>query len=332
MQHNDRLKEVVIKMLQENTGRHMLDSGGAYGRHWERNQKLSSEIEFWDKTPEMVPTGLKYGELWGTISLYHHLVNSLQWDDDIELLNEMYEYFDACYPDDSYFETRVKFVEFLQSYNFKKEIFMKINEAEDAEALEDWTKFLQTNWEKITEACNSWDFGHEFKVYNTYNEENSLSQDFEIIIFGDLVGIMIHNGCDARGGYTKPRFFSTPQMADSNLWSWDDYTLYCTGENSDHYWDKQGYNSWYTDSEFSIEKETVCKYEDLTEEAQIEFDTTGFAAEEPEVNFAYEGQTILEGFDVRLKKPAGKKILVIKDGKAYCPICGAELVFSKFGS
>ena len=28
----------LIEMLGENTGAHMLDSGGAYGRHWERNQ------------------------------------------------------------------------------------------------------------------------------------------------------------------------------------------------------------------------------------------------------------------------------------------------------
>lgn len=29
--------EVIASMLTENTGRHMLDSGGAYGRNWERN-------------------------------------------------------------------------------------------------------------------------------------------------------------------------------------------------------------------------------------------------------------------------------------------------------
>jgi hypothetical protein len=29
---------VLLEMFQENTGAHMLDSGGAYGRNWERNQ------------------------------------------------------------------------------------------------------------------------------------------------------------------------------------------------------------------------------------------------------------------------------------------------------
>ena len=41
MSTNEELKQVVYSMITENTGRHMLDSGGAYGRHWERNQKLS---------------------------------------------------------------------------------------------------------------------------------------------------------------------------------------------------------------------------------------------------------------------------------------------------
>ncbi len=36
---------VILGQLRENTGRHMLDSGGAYGRHWERNQLRDFEAE-----------------------------------------------------------------------------------------------------------------------------------------------------------------------------------------------------------------------------------------------------------------------------------------------
>jgi len=32
-------KKVIYKMLTENTGVHMCDSGGENGRHWQRNQK-----------------------------------------------------------------------------------------------------------------------------------------------------------------------------------------------------------------------------------------------------------------------------------------------------
>ena len=48
--------EVIVAMLTENTGRHFLDSGGAYGRNWERNSgktvadfksKPSATLEIW---------------------------------------------------------------------------------------------------------------------------------------------------------------------------------------------------------------------------------------------------------------------------------------------
>ena len=41
----DETKAVIADMLQENTGRHMLDSGGAYGRNWERNQGRDFDSE-----------------------------------------------------------------------------------------------------------------------------------------------------------------------------------------------------------------------------------------------------------------------------------------------
>ena len=41
--NNEEIKQatekVIREMLTESTGRHMLDSGGIYGRHWEKNQQ-----------------------------------------------------------------------------------------------------------------------------------------------------------------------------------------------------------------------------------------------------------------------------------------------------
>jgi len=45
-----KTKEIIYNMLTENTGRHMLDSGGAYGRNWERNQVKT--IEDFENEPE----------------------------------------------------------------------------------------------------------------------------------------------------------------------------------------------------------------------------------------------------------------------------------------
>src|SRR5690606_23393942 len=43
--HIPSTEEVLASMLKENTGTHMLDSGGAYGRHWQRNQGRDFEAE-----------------------------------------------------------------------------------------------------------------------------------------------------------------------------------------------------------------------------------------------------------------------------------------------
>ena len=45
-------QQEIYAMLTENTGAHMLDSGSAYGRHWQRNQ--SKTIQDFDNEPESI--------------------------------------------------------------------------------------------------------------------------------------------------------------------------------------------------------------------------------------------------------------------------------------
>jgi hypothetical protein len=43
--HKEWQKRVITRLLQQDTGRHFLDSGSAYGRHWQRNQvKTTDEL------------------------------------------------------------------------------------------------------------------------------------------------------------------------------------------------------------------------------------------------------------------------------------------------
>jgi hypothetical protein len=60
--------DVLKDMLTENTGRHMLDSGGAYGRNWERNQNRDFDAE-----PK---ASMSFGP---TLSLYHFLNDRLEY-------------------------------------------------------------------------------------------------------------------------------------------------------------------------------------------------------------------------------------------------------------
>ena len=63
-----RTDEILFEMLTENTGRHMLDSGGDSGRHWQRNQQL--QLEQLVNSPRTV-LDTKYCD--ATLSVFHHL-------------------------------------------------------------------------------------------------------------------------------------------------------------------------------------------------------------------------------------------------------------------
>ena len=65
--------EFIAGMLRENTGRHMLDSGGVGGRAWEQNQNRDFESEppaWWDHV------SLSFGPPLPTISTYHLFMES----------------------------------------------------------------------------------------------------------------------------------------------------------------------------------------------------------------------------------------------------------------
>lgn len=278
MSTTDSTKRALIAMLQENTGRHMLDSGGAYGRHWERNQKIPSTIKAWDARPPSYYEADIYShglEILVYIDLYHHLERSLTYE---PAMTRGYWQFDAKHPDDTWNET-----------------------------MEAYCKLKGWEYEHV-------DFGHGY----TYNEENSLNQDFVWHCIrtdhGEFVFIQIHGGCDARGGFTKPRLFS---YDPDYLFSYDRYTVGC---DSGHYWDYDGGLYEYTETDTELNKCDAVDYDDLEPAEQIIFDAGGVQA-------VPEGQIELMP-EVEPRKfipynPNGR--IIVKDHKAYCPICGHVL-------
>ena len=65
-------------MLTQNTGSHMLDSGGAYGRNWQRNQNKT--LQDFKNEPQVAFENDGDGFYSYTISLFHYLMS-----DNIEL-------------------------------------------------------------------------------------------------------------------------------------------------------------------------------------------------------------------------------------------------------
>jgi hypothetical protein len=74
----DATRRKLNEMLKENTGIHMLDSGGAYGRHWQRNQERNFEDEP-EVFLEFTESGIEV-----THNLYHWLAERLTYDPEMD--------------------------------------------------------------------------------------------------------------------------------------------------------------------------------------------------------------------------------------------------------
>lgn len=71
-----RTEQVIYEMLTENTGAHLLDSGGAYGRNHERNS-IKSLDDF--RNEARTTFDVKWGDV--SVSIFHHLVDRLKYED-----------------------------------------------------------------------------------------------------------------------------------------------------------------------------------------------------------------------------------------------------------
>ena len=81
-----RIENLVFKMLQQNTGCHPCDSGGANGRMWQRNAKKT--LKDFKNEPEAT---LNIDDNWFdmTISTFHHLCKTLELDAFCERFNKL---------------------------------------------------------------------------------------------------------------------------------------------------------------------------------------------------------------------------------------------------
>lgn len=173
-------KQIVIEMLRENTGGHILDSGGAYGRNWERNQTkdfdrapaCSVDWSVWRNSG--VSEG--HGKLSAatTVSLYHWMNHCLQFDADLQA---------------------------------ELDRFVAENEHES------WLEVQELFADHLYELGR---LEAEPRTVNTYNDPDNIDlsqvlQYVELYLDGDhepshLI-ISVHGGCDVRGGYTSPKVF-----------------------------------------------------------------------------------------------------------------------------
>jgi hypothetical protein len=199
------IEKVIAEMLTESTGADILDSGGAYGRHWQSNRQVK---DFRAQGSCMVeicaPKRYKSDRngKWHTTesgidiqyNVFHYLTDNLEINATARELQKRFDEYEKQPEnrDTGYLALMEDFSEILCKEGFTS----------------------QGTW-------------------NTYNGESLLSQVLQIVSVANTKDeydtywiLQIHNGCDVRGGYTAPRIFHVPNI-DSTIFSDHDASSFC---------------------------------------------------------------------------------------------------------
>lgn len=189
MSSDDYTKQIVREMLSENTGSHMLDSGGAYGRWWSTNQQhLKEDPDYLDKQPEAWVRFDEDGKWEGGITTYRYLTDHFtanqKWRDLFYEFNARPEYEQEPWED--------VLEAFMKEYDLSPIIF---------ESEYDEEQFL-----------------NQPIIWWVMESEDDM-----------FVIIRSHNGCDLRGGWSGPQFFNSRNKSEYDVYISPGITLWCPG-------------------------------------------------------------------------------------------------------
>ena len=229
-----KTEEKLAEMLTTSTGRALCDSGDAYGRNWSRNQKavklsgLTAVEHFMAQKESIVEFSDRRGELEieVTHNVFHWLRNRLHYD---EVEDE-------------------KFREFGEQ-----------PEHED----KSWLEIAHEYVEKVAASHGIYGDATEPASFNTYNGECLLSQVLQFYLYQsednvEYVLLQIHQGCDVRGGYTRPVIFEMTEdtamfeNARATLWAENtldpkQMTMLGVVQDNSHDWSTDDAYHWYAD-------------------------------------------------------------------------------------
>lgn len=176
MKNATQIEKLIYSMLIENTGINCMDSGGGNGRGWQKNQNKTLK-DFKDEIDIFyyLNTDSKYLEIERTVSVFHYLKTIYELDSICDKFNRINKKCD----------------------NWESDLYGVSHKGQ---------KFLNNIDAKIG------------RTWNTYNGDSDLSQILqgtELEINGEQYClIQIHNGADARGGYTDAKLFVFDQWGD----------------------------------------------------------------------------------------------------------------------
>lgn len=219
-------EDVLVSMLTENTGTHFLDSGGAYGRHWQRQHNMDKAA--FEERPEVkvefyLREGSERGEINATLDVYHWLKDRLEFNKELDAL--FFDWVETQNSAYSWFHLVERFVS-NEDDDLKEFIESRRTNVADEDEDPEWeyrTAVEESVYDALVEhghLPDPLDDSRAGFTHNTYNNEDALSQtlQYTLVEFGFAVHcfLFVHGGADVRGGYTKPRAFEV--SGNGNGW------------------------------------------------------------------------------------------------------------------
>ncbi len=285
----DSTGSILRRMLVENTGMALCDSGGrpkfdesgkyagseyGYGRNHERNRGRNFEAE--------PATNFKVGEFGIEIShnIYHWLKEKLTFDPAMDA-------------------------------RFRRFINRPENRREPGLALcEPFIEWLRGTGRVVTGLYGD---GDPMTV-NTYNGEDLLSQVIQYTYFecdGEpYVLLSIHGGCDVRGGYTCPRVF-TVDNEGTDIMDNAHASIWCDGEPADGQLTLSGEPIYHEPHNWRTDDSCHWYYDGCSAGVRLE---------------DYPRVLLPDGMTARQALESQPETLFYdSDGHGYCPKCGARL-------
>ena len=228
MKNYTETQKLVYKMLTENTGTHMCDSGGSNGRNWQRNQQKSIE-DFNSEDVETYGFDWDNGEIHRTVSLFHYLSEWTELDDICDEFNRL--------QDEN------------NDWDYEGDVYGVSSEAGG------YLSVLEMMYDDFT--INS--------AWNTYNYENDLSQVIQgcnIEVNGEYyIIVQTHNGADVRGGYSHAKMFKLDEDVHGIHYISDDVD-YLNIEDEMEYIEE--FTDYWTDDKVYTNEQVVNRIEELS--------------------------------------------------------------------
>ena len=185
----DTTAEKLREMLQENTGCHFLDSGGAYGRNWQRNRGADFEAQPEGHLEFYYRDGV--ADMLVTINIYHFLKDRLEYNPELD--------------------------KHYRQWCIDNERGYWLPSAEDFVKSLDGAAGIYREGEPFAEnTYNGQDLLSQVIQYVYWTDDD-----------GAHVMLQIHGGCDVRGGYTDPVAFDVADYDGTSIFDNARASIYC---------------------------------------------------------------------------------------------------------